>query len=44
MIVKKLNWDVDVKSIISGEDPLGKKILFDNTHEAVTRGAYGVPR
>ena len=42
--VAKLKWDVDVSAIVTGDDPLGKEVLFNNTIEAVERGAFGVPR
>lgn len=42
--VAKLKWDVDVSAIVTGDDPLGKEVLFNNTKEAVERGAFGVPR
>lgn len=42
--VSKINWDVDVNAIVTGENPVGKNALFANTEEAVERGAFGVPR
>eukprot|EP00112_Aurelia_sp_Birch-Aquarium-sp1_P010167 Seg2185.3 transcript_id=Seg2185.3/GoldUCD/mRNA.D3Y31 product="Glutathione S-transferase kappa 1" protein_id=Seg2185.3/GoldUCD/D3Y31 len=41
--VAKFKWDVDVSAIVTGDDPLGKEVLFNNTKEAVERGAFGVP-
>ncbi|XP_065056055.1 uncharacterized protein LOC135684423 [Rhopilema esculentum] len=41
--VAKLDWDVDVAAVVNGVDPSGKEILFENTNEAVKRGAFGVP-
>ncbi len=42
--VKKFEWDVDVESITSGQNPTGKELLLSNTQEAVERGSFGVPR
>eukprot|EP00794_Sanderia_malayensis_P011057 gene11057-12224_t len=42
-VAKKFNWNVDVEAIVTGKDLKGKELLYQNTNEAIERGAFGVP-